>query len=279
MDAEDLAELGGSALRATDEYADRTPDDDPFARLLAPEQSSSTGIRAAAPRKGQQLLQRMGWKPGHGIGPLVSHARREQLVALVQRLQSNQAQRAAPSLEARKHTFPPPDTPVPEGKENADRYGLGFSGAAGLHERLTQYRAQNTERPTLGTTGLDSDDEDHVYGSGPPLRSGDVRHVRSRPPRAAPVDPAQNTGSAASKASWADGRPLPRNFVVGAQPEGTDKWYACKRARLPLTLRYKPEAPPADWTPDPRRVWAGAADSQSARPEQAADVCLFMHPH
>ena len=84
MDEEDLAELNRESKLSTADASMNEPSSDPLVQML--ERSSGESVQASSSQAGQNLLRRMGWKPGQGIGPLVSYAQREQLFTLLQAL-------------------------------------------------------------------------------------------------------------------------------------------------------------------------------------------------
>ena len=228
MDAEDLAEYG---IQTRDAYASTHEEPaDPFMRMAVPEASVS--------RMGQSLLQRMGWKPGQGIGPLVTYDQRRYLDRLLARLHLAPRGTLDDDDEARRHKFPPPDTqplrPPAPARANA------------LQAALDRYHA-----PAIGAAGLDSDEEDHVYGEAPPTVLGDVP-----PPAAARTSAAPHEG----RATWSDGRPLPPGFVLAPPVSGPAAAVAWPQVDVP-----------PDWTPDPRRVWTADEPQDAKGPLGAED--------
>jgi hypothetical protein len=76
---------------------------------------------------GAQMLKKMGWKPGQGIGPRLTYDQ------LLKRHEVDGT--PLPSMEheeARKHTYAPRDTAVPVLKRKDDFGGLGYVPLAGL---------------------------------------------------------------------------------------------------------------------------------------------------
>ena len=134
---------------------------------------------------GVQILKRMGWKEGQGLGPRVTAARRAQLLAQYQQLSSSSSQsklddqankktstRVLQDEEAKKHLFPPPDTQLLllDGKE--DRRGLGYAVNKSMAMALEKVHSERTvlrnsgdasgvtKRPGRARLGIDSDEED-----------------------------------------------------------------------------------------------------------------------
>lgn len=204
MDEEDLADLKENfQLRTTADYA-RADERDPFAALGA----SHTSVRATTSQLGQRILQHMGWKPGQGIGPLVSAKRRAQLA---ETLRAYGVDVTVPDTDA-PHMFPPPDTALPPIEPNLTRQGLGTRTAA-LDAALARHRTD---------AGSGADDT---------MRLGE--------PRTAPSD-------------------LPPGFVPAA-------------AGCPPERTFPPPPVPANWKPDPRRVWADDERAPLPKPQRAAE--------
>lgn len=203
MDEEDLADHRENLqLRTTADYA-RADERDPFAALG----TSHSSVRATTSQLGQRILQHMGWKPGQGIGPLVSAKRRAQLA---ETLRAYGVDVAVPDTDA-PHMFPPPDTALPPLAPNLTRQGLG-SRTTALDAALARHRTDE---------GGSTDDA---------MRLGE--------PRAAPSD-------------------LPPGFVPAA-------------AACPPERTFAPPPVPANWTPDPRRVWADER-APPPKPQRAAE--------
>lgn len=83
---------------------------------------------------GSQLLRKMGWKPGQGVGPKISY---KQL-----KLQDNQLRSLSgrpvqlpgqvEDDEAKKHMYPPRDTPLILYQRKDNSFGLGYTPGARL---------------------------------------------------------------------------------------------------------------------------------------------------
>lgn len=230
MDEEDLADLRRATdVRTRDAYAPGAApgDHDPLLGVLLPQEHDA--VRASGAGMGQQLLRRMGWKPGHGIGPLVSHARREQLAALAQDMHAGPSGHTASKAsqtrgtnehdEAKRHLYPPPDTPMLPVSSNRERRGLGASPSGGrsLDRLLSEYHAKDARLEAEAAT------------------------------------------DAGTGAVWHDGRALPNGYVLASQTEQpAEEWHT-------------PPAPPAGWTPDPRRVWTQFPHTAPAQAPQRAE--------
>ncbi|WFD20951.1 hypothetical protein MCAP1_003206 [Malassezia caprae] len=265
MDEEDLAEWRADRpMQVTEAYAgpSSAAPADPLLEALAPPPSADTlAPGSASVHMGQQLLQKMGWKPGQGIGPLMTFERRTQIIQLLTQLHlaPSHMPGEAPA-SARSLKCPPPDTHTPTLPPRSDRQGLGFVGESRskeLQDALARFHARSP--PHVGATGLDSDDEDHVYATGPSIHESTL----ARPPTETLVlseGRADAPDTSTTQATWHDGRPLPAGFV-----------------RSPEMLPSEPQWPappvPSDWRPDPRRVWDAhrTEAKQPVRPATAAD--------
>lgn len=114
---------------------------DPMASLLStplPRVGSSEPTSAAEDSRGKQILARMGWRAGTGLGPRTSARAVRRLRLLNERLEAWVLGRAPNEMAleedensyAAKHTYAPPDThflPVPI-RRHAAHHGLGFGG-------------------------------------------------------------------------------------------------------------------------------------------------------
>jgi G patch domain-containing protein 1 len=92
----------------------------PIASALLPPLTSSVGA---------ELLKKMGWRPGQGIGPRVSYKQR--------RLQDELAGVPLPleDPEAERHTYAPRDIKIPKIPAKDNAFGIGYVPAAGLSTR------------------------------------------------------------------------------------------------------------------------------------------------
>ena len=78
---------------------------------------------------GARILKKMGWKLGWGIGPRVSWRQRE-----IQ--YDRDPDKMDVDEEAKKHTYPPRDTPLVIVTRKDDSHGLGYNKALGLNAGL-----------------------------------------------------------------------------------------------------------------------------------------------
>ena len=247
MDDEDLAERDAAVhLGMRDSAAPR----DPLLDMLTPGDEPDA-LATSATHTGQSILRRMGWKPGQGIGPLVTYEQRVQLVQLLECMHlAPPHSRDDMHDEARRHKFPPPDTQCIRITDNRDRHGLGAVGTS-RSSALSDALAHFHEDQRLGSSN--SDDEEPAYGS------SRLHELASR--ETLVVGEAPEPRPSAPQAMWRDGRPLIEGFVCGRQ--------GVLQPPAP-TWSEAPSVPP-NWLPDPRRVWAQASTSTYAQPIHAGE--------
>ncbi|PKI86018.1 hypothetical protein MVES1_000098 [Malassezia vespertilionis] len=224
MDEDDLAELDqASTLRAKEGYTDDAKQHtDPMLGMIAPAKSQTS---ASPSSMGVMLLQRMGWKQGQGIGPLLTYKGREKLNALLQSLHLAPAhvQLMDVPVEAHNHKFPPPDTQLIKLPDNRDHRGLGAlvgHGSSELQGVLAKFHSTKRPERTIGMSGMDSDDEDHVYGAPDRIEDSVLgRHEQMQigggtvPDKDMSIENYEHaflTRKSISDATWHDGRPLPK---------------------------------------------------------------------
>lgn len=310
MDEEDLEAFreGRGALSSTQTYGMEQPpkrERDPLMDMLGlgqdpskpqaiPDLDQSSSIQVSSSSLGTRLLQRMGWRSGQGLGPRVSFQRRKELLA----------QSGKPSLEgeveeeeeAKKHLWPPPDTPMPAFSTKNDAKGLGWtgeSGGLGLNEALRRAREENhhttSESKRAGGFGLgaleeDSDGEDEVYASGNQIKDSTLAKKTGN--RWAREDERMVIGNAPSKSAsltratlskqdtvltdntWHDGRAMIAGFHIASRTNEKDPWFESPQI-------------PKGWKPDPKKVWSQsvtekAKSNGSAHSMSAADRASIL---
>ncbi|KAG9031825.1 hypothetical protein FRB95_002270 [Tulasnella sp. JGI-2019a] len=265
MDEEDMSEMKdsqrlidttepGDILGGTEAEMRRrgagTEEDDSLAsaiRNLIPATEDSIGAK---------LLQKMGWRPGQGVGPRVTYAKLKQQDARV----SSQPTKPAEVMdeEATKHTFAPRDTQMPSYQAKGDFFGLGYSRGPGLQTVITGGSMKSIiSGPNISVGfGLgasnDADEDDlDVYDGGQDRRTGQrlafedeedhdtitLGHSKNPVKTVKPPPQAQGPSDA-----FHDGKPVPSGFVVAAKPEVDDTWF-----ELPQI--------PKGWRPDPTKFW------------------------
>ncbi|EAL20787.1 hypothetical protein CNBE1490 [Cryptococcus deneoformans B-3501A] len=202
--------------------------------LIAPAQSSI----------GEKLLQKLGWRPGQGIGPRVTLRKL--------RIQEGKLGKARLGMddgghdaEAGKHTFAPRDVRLLVYESKEDKQGLGFEKGKGM-SRLP---------PAMAPRPLDIEDDD-PYAVGPSTSSRPfafdhnddeddviVMGGSARPGLGMGSTDVQGGKKAVdAEDHWHDGRPVLVGFMLDPEGVPQDKWF-------PM-----PEIP-IDWRPRPARVW------------------------
>lgn len=255
MDAEDLAEY--RRLETRQEYSDVQGSDalvDLATGSVGGRAGPSTLSTGSSTSRGEAMMQRMGWKPGQGIGPLVSSVRRRELVHMLERmhLAPRGVYAAHDDEEAKKHKFPPPDT-QPFRVCDADRPPPKLSTRANaLDDALRHFHASRQS--------ADSDDDD-VYGAGveSTLSEKETLMLGAAQPQEAPKSDDLSRG----------GQAMPPGFVPAREA-----MLAAPMAPLPTV--------PADWQPDPSRVWTLHPLEQGKQPtkpsERGAMLGEAKHP-
>ncbi|KZP01562.1 DUF1604-domain-containing protein [Calocera viscosa TUFC12733] len=258
MDEEDLAEL-----RADQKLVDTTHADggEPSAGAAVSDDAMagvwSAIVPSARDSPGAKLLQKMGWRAGQGIGPRVTYAKR--------RAQDRLAGVSVPEdeemdEEAGKHLYAPRDTPavVYQAKDNS--FGLGYVPGAGLRETESGQKKKESEDPVISAgfglgalNDADEDDVDVYEGSRAPVDKRRLAYAiddedddrvlldskqPSRFQRPAPAQPR----TVQTQFYFPDGRPVLPGFRPLDAPLTEDVWFP-------------PPEVPADWKPDPTRVW------------------------
>ncbi|KAG9018906.1 hypothetical protein FRB90_008487 [Tulasnella sp. 427] len=212
---------------------------------------------------GAQLLRKMGWRPGQGVGPRVSYAKLKRQDQLLAGPSTTPSRSDIPDDEASRHTFAPRDTQIPNYPPKGDAFGLGYARGPGL---LAQTNLSSEKGPVgpkisagfgLGALNDADDDDVDVYDTGDASSSrrrlafqddededmitlGPAGHDSSRKnERAKPL-------VSGGVHTFHDGRPVPSGFVTSAKPEVEDTWF-----KLPEI--------PKDWRPNPAKLWASQA--------------------
>lgn len=287
MDEEDLEELrNAKEMKTNQRFAEAAEPGqrnyDPFAHLgsgTAGKPSSAPlalGDRADAAfadlikpstsRAGEKILQKMGWKPGQGIGPRVTRKRRLQVAKQLGVTLGGDDDGEAEDTEDDKHLYAPVDRPLILFQARSGTAGLGYTKAPTLRSDLDRlatggYRGggevDGKKMPQGASFGLGAlndaeiDDEDpYATGSGPAFAS-DPRASRllvddSEDAHLTPFS-SRKTGpqpppTAAPAGYFSDGKPMVKGFVLASEKRKEDTWY-------------KAPEPPRNWEPDPRAMW------------------------
>lgn len=78
---------------------------------------------------GAQILKKMGWRPGQGVGPRVTYAQLRAQDGTIA-----PAELDAEDDEASKHLYAPRDTLLPSFARRTNAHGLGYAAGAKLNE-------------------------------------------------------------------------------------------------------------------------------------------------
>lgn len=226
MDEEDLAELKASKTFQTSENygGGQSRPQDAFAGLGSTSASSSSGankqdpgysaavanslqdlVKPGSRRIGQKIMTKMGWRPGQGIGPRISYARRKQQMKEMGMEADDEEEED--DEEAKKHTFAPLDRTILTFEQKENQWGLGYVPGQPLGGRFegpatiqsASYTVPVSDQARFGRNGqkgdtgpqsrmpvggafgisaLEDADEDDidVYGAGPPGSTTTVLH-------------------------------------------------------------------------------------------------------
>ncbi|WFD00302.1 hypothetical protein MYAM1_003050 [Malassezia yamatoensis] len=239
MDEEDLAEIKReSKLSTTDAFSSQDTHD-PFAELI--NDPAANLVQASSSQMGQTLLRHMGWKPGQGIGPLVTFEQRENLLALLESLHlASPRQSITEHHEAARHRYPPPATKLVQQAGNRDKHGLGMARPSSALQDTLQRFHQDHAGKVVNLSSMDSDDEDHIYSAPQDIHQSTLGSHRESFRLGNEAAPAAQAPLETAK--WNDGRPIPAGFVPSDEMSSPAQWF-------------DPPKVPKDWTPDPRRVW------------------------
>ncbi|KAL9936115.1 hypothetical protein V8E36_004957 [Tilletia maclaganii] len=313
MDEEDLRELHDAReLRGADAYAGPSNTTtttasnsgagyDPIlgAFGVAPSSSIQSAIgsaadgriRAAPESLGTELLRKLGWKEGHGIGPRVTRKRRDELrTLLAPRQTSSEITTAAdeddepiPST-SRKLLYPPPDTPILRPPSSVPGRGLGWTAPLGLHEALGTQDASG-KNSGFATAGLapgsstkgkqrqqhgfgisvlehDSDDEGEIGGDAVYAMADDIRmstlndRERSRD-RTRDADRRSHTTGKPSTGAQDAGDSNKENTWRDGRPMPTGFVRArTKDGGFTVDQIFVAPPLPQGWKPNPGAIWA-----------------------
>ncbi|KAH9893159.1 hypothetical protein C8Q73DRAFT_791046 [Cubamyces lactineus] len=270
MDEEDFAELresrklvdeheemdfGGTAAEKRRQQAE-TEEQDPITAALA-------ASLAPAPKDsvGAQILKKMDWRPGHGIGPRLTYAQRKRQDAGFLDPSKEVEGDEDDIEEAKKHMYPRRDTPVILAPRKDNFHGLGYTPGLGLNESLGRGGGGSgsaTGGPQIaagfGLGALNDADEDDIdiYDSSAAAGRSrvafddtlgdDEHHIHMGSSSRRQAATSQSRAPHGITQTFRDGTPVLKGFVLSEKPVAEDRWF-------PL-----PEVPP-DWRPNPRRVW------------------------
>lgn len=199
MDEEDLAELKANrGFKTSDEYGN-IPSSSAAGLGTGMEEGYSSAIgnamkdlvKPGSSKVGEQMMIKMGWKPGQGVGPRVPFARRQVQMREAGLLgpQADQEDFEVDSDEAKRHLYAPIDQPMNlyENKENT--WCLGYVPGPSLMHDLDHRQASDSKgkgramneqvtnldgkrMPVGGAFGISAledpdEDDDDIYASAP----------------------------------------------------------------------------------------------------------------
>ena len=207
MDEEDLAEVRAAQVIQTNDAFDvlggtQADMDKKRGPVAGPSEAKFLDmIEPGKGKIGEQLLRKMGWREGQGVGPRVSLKARKRMARDIGiRLEDDPDDDM--TSEASKHTYAPLDRPlvVYPAKENSA--GLGYNSGATLSQALRQDNGSFTradkgkgkatateggvQMPVGGAFGIsaleDADEDDSsIYDSAPRPSTGYVELDDDRP--------------------------------------------------------------------------------------------------
>ncbi|KAN0061433.1 hypothetical protein ACQY0O_006280 [Thecaphora frezii] len=284
MDEEDLADARETRqIQASRAYADSSAGpsgSDPLLGLFGnngedAERTLATAaleelIRPASTSIGVQLLKRMGWKEGHGLGPRVTYSKRKRLLQLqnigtAAALDSAAANEDENDDEKDRHLFPPPNTKLMHLENKSDSKGLGWKHSSSLDELLVQARASRRDaeqgsvqrtRP-MAIVDLDSDGEADVFAEEADIQQSTLIHSRHGPAavsrgRNQPLARIKKASGTAGIDKWRDGSKVIDGFKVASSAVPPDPHFAA-----PVV--------PKDWKPNPQALWDRHAPATKPR--------------
>ncbi|KAI5122486.1 hypothetical protein M0805_001395 [Coniferiporia weirii] len=270
MDEEDLAELRDNLkLVDTTEEMDldfweqgRKSDAGAVGKDSITSALESALLPAPRDSVGAQILKKMGWRVGHGIGPKITYEERKRQLALSHLLPSalNDLEDTEDHEEAKRHLYPPIDTKVPFYGRKDNSYGLGYEPGMGLVDMVSAESGDKAgQGPNIsagfGLGALNDADEDDidVYDRGSDrgnrrLAFDEEEEDRTtmgfrnkRPPKDRPSSHLSRLMPGEST-TFKNGMTCLPGFMVYEKPLVDEIWFP-------------PPKVPEGWTPDPRRVW------------------------
>ena len=255
MDEEDLADLAETQKLTTQDAfagigggsASATSRKDGDGSLFA--EVFGSGQESAGETKGYQLLRRMKWKPGQGIGPMVRR-------------------RADGDRSGATHLFAPRDVPLIKFTRKTDRHGVGYGDSGSIKLMpILQSKPRPMKKKLFGVPSgpaVGSDDEDDagdVEEMGPRITIKKKPKKKKKVAGIAGIVAEGITKSASSGIATArpqlchDGRPPLKGFVL-----------AVRSRVLPETNKYPPPTVPPGWKSalTPRSANVGSANPAPA---------------
>lgn len=131
-------------------------------------------VKPSTSRIGQQMMIRMGWKPGQGVGPRITYDQRKAILQELKLARSgtgaagsearqdpskaeDEDEEDDDSEEARKHLYAPIDRPLVLYDNKENQWGLGYVPRDNLVTTLASAAAISTSRGTQRRPGLDDE--------------------------------------------------------------------------------------------------------------------------
>ncbi|KLO19292.1 hypothetical protein SCHPADRAFT_898867 [Schizopora paradoxa] len=267
MDEEDLAEMRESRklVDTNDQMdvdiwssegrkADATGEDESLTRAL-----ESALLPPTRDSVGAQILRKMGWRLGHGIGPRITYEQRKAQDTMYGDTSSS----LDDDEEAKKHMYPPRDTRVHNFKRKDDSFGLGYVPSKGLTELVRDSSGDKRDSGPNISAGFglgalnDADDDDVDFYDVDSNRNQSRRQVayegeederivlgqrnKRDTGRQRPL-PVHEKSVASVAGFFNDGTPVLSGFIVADKPVQEEKWFPLPKV-------------PKDWIPNPSRVW------------------------
>ncbi|SPO21840.1 uncharacterized protein UTRI_01333_B [Ustilago trichophora] len=187
MDEEDLADWKaaqrvstGSGSGSADRFAESTGKSDPLASLLF----GDARVNQNKDTLGFQLLRKMGWKQGQGLGPRIDARKKARLLSLISNSSDDASTIATSSnftLEDLKHLYAPPPTPIltVATAQNGSKKGLGAEDRPTLHQVLAKGYISKAD----SAQGIREGDEDGIWPDGRPMLVGFRLATEPPPPQ------------------------------------------------------------------------------------------------
>ncbi|OSD05393.1 hypothetical protein PYCCODRAFT_1362247 [Trametes coccinea BRFM310] len=274
MDEEDLAEIRENR-KLVDEHEEmefgtaaekrkqmEADDQDPITAALA--------ASLAPPPKdsvGAQILKKMGWRPGQGIGPRLTYAQRKRQDAGFLDPSKEVEGDEDDVEEAKKHMYPRRDIPVITAPRKDNFHGLGYTPGLGLNESVgyggsTQRQSSGPQIAAgFGLGALNDADEDDIdiYDSGPGAGRSRVAFDETLGDDDQHISIGSSRGKRSERETrvppgitqtFRDGTTVLKGFILSNKPIAEDRWFP------------GPEVPP-DWKPNPRRVWEQSKNKEN----------------
>jgi G patch domain-containing protein 1 len=150
MDDEDLQELqnGKRMVDTTPDFMDKEDLQElPYGKWIL-DISTKDSV-------GAQLLRKMGWRLGQGVGPRVTYdqLRKQDLVSSSLAVSSSVNELDEDDEEAKKHLHAPRDTAIIVFRPKENSFGLGYAPGAALSEMFHEHGSEkNTGAPKISGT-------------------------------------------------------------------------------------------------------------------------------